>query len=262
MDMKKILAVATAIVGTTVMADSLVSSSVVGYNNTTPKNSYGYSFVTPTFVDLGAQTATYNLQNLKLIGEYVGDGASDYIEIWDDSGSMTDTAYYYVTKANGYEKDGWVTEMLGDTYVENIDLPLGSGFYLVIGSGSDVQVQSAGQVLAGNLTTSPLVMGYNTCGNSLPVQLDLQQIKLLGEYVGDGASDYIEVWDDSGSMTDTAYYYVTKANGYEKDGWVTEMLGDTYATGVVYDPGEGFFLIVGSGEDVQMQLPAVLTTED
>jgi len=215
--------------------------------------------VTPTFVDLGANTATYNLQNLKLLGEYVGDGASDYIEVWDDSGSMTDTAYYYVKEEMGYEKDGWVTEVGGDTYVENVNLPLGSGFYLVINSGDDVQVQSAGQVYAGTLTTSPLVMGYNTCGNSLPAQLNIQQIKLFGEYVGDGASDYIEVWDDSGSMTDTAYYYVKEEMGYEKDGWVTEVGGDTYATGVVYEPGEGFFVIINSGDDVQMQLPAVLS---
>ena len=62
-------------------------------------------------------------------------------------------------------------------------------------------------------------------------------------------------------MTDTAYYYVTEAGGYDHDGWVTEMAGDTYATGVTYEAGQGFFLVINSGDDVQMQLPAVLPAE-
>jgi hypothetical protein len=239
----------------------IVSSSVVGYQKTTPENSSGYSFITPTFQDVGAGTATYNLQNLKLLGADVGDGLSDYIEVWDDAGAMTDTAYYYVTEAQGYDHDGWVTEMLGSTYVENVDLPLGSGFYLVINSGDDVQVQSAGQVYRGTLTTATLVGGYNTCGNSTPATINLQQIRLLGADVGDGLSDYIEVWDDAGAMTDTAYYYVTEVQGYDHDGWVTEMLGSTYAEGVTYTAGQGFFLVVNSGDDVQLQLPAVLAAE-
>ena len=171
---------------------------------------------------------------------------------------MTDTAYFYVTEAQGYDHDGWVTEMGGSDYVENVDLPLGSGFYLVINSGDDVEVQSAGQVVKGTLTTAALVEGYNVCGNSTPATINIQQIKLLGENVGDGASDYIEVWDDAGAMTDVAYFYVTDEQGYDHDGWVTEMGGSDYAEGVTYAPGQGFFLVVNSGDDVQMQLPAVL----
>ena len=119
----------------------LESANVVGYQETTLKNTYGYSFIAPTFVDVGAQTASYDLQNIKLTGANVGDGASDYIEIWDDAGAMTDEAYFYVTKDQGYEKDGWVTEMMGDEYVEDVTYLPGQAFFLYIGSGEDVKVQ-------------------------------------------------------------------------------------------------------------------------
>ena len=224
-------------------------------------NAYGYNFIAPTFKDVAAQTATYDLQNIKLLGDNVGDGLSDYIEIWDDAGAMTDTQYFYVTEAQGYDHDGWVTEMMGDTYVEDVALPLGQGFYLYVSSGDDVQVQYAGEVVKGNLTSTELPYGYNIVGNATPNDVDLQQIELLGENVGDGLSDYIEVWDDTGSMTDTQYFYVTDDQGYDHDGWVTEMMGDTYATGVTYVPGQAFFLYVSSGDDVQVKLPAVLAAE-
>lgn len=232
-------------------------SHVVGYQETTLENETGYSFVTPTFKVVGNGEAEYDLQSIKLVGEYVGDGATDYIEIWNDAGCMTDKAYYYVNEANGYEKDGWVTEMFGSEYVSNETLPLGVGFYLVTGSG-DVKVQYAGEVVQGDVTTDALPQGYNVIGNATPVPVNLQSIKLLGEFVGDGATDYIEVWNDAGCMTDKAYYYVNEANGYEKDGWVTEMFGSEYPTDIVYEPGQGFFLIVGSGDDVQVQMPGAL----
>ena len=113
----------------------------MGYQATTPENSSGYSFITPTFKDVGAGTATYNLQNLKLLGEFVGDGVSDYIEVWTDAGAMSDTAYYYVTEENGYDHDGWVTEMAGDVYAEGVTYAPGQGFFLVVNSGDDVQMQ-------------------------------------------------------------------------------------------------------------------------
>ena len=221
-------------------------------------NAYGYNFIVPTFKDVAAGTATYDLQNIKLVGANVGDGVSDYIEIWDDAGAMTDTAYFYVTEAAGADHDGWVDGMMGTEYVEDVTLDLGKGFYLYIGSGDDVQVQYNGEVQKGNLTSPELPYGYNIVGNATPVTVNLQQIQLLGANVGDGVSDYIEVWDDTGSMTDTAYFYVTEAQGADHDGWVDGMMGTDYPTNVEYAPGQAFFLYVGSGDDLQVKLPAVL----
>ena len=255
--MKKLM-IATAALCAAVGASALESANVVGYQNTEMVNAYGYNFIAPTFKDVTAGTATYDLQKIKLVGSNVGDGLSDYIEVWDDAGAMTDTQYFYVTEAQGADHDGWVTEMMGDTYVENVSLPLGTGFYLYISSGDDVEVQYAGEVVKGNLTSEELPYGYNIVGNATPATVNLQQIQLLGANVGDGLSDYIEVWDDTGSMTDTQYFYVTEAQGYDHDGWVTEMMGDTYATGVTYAPGQAFFLYISSGDDVQVKLPAVL----
>ena len=257
--MKKLMiATALATFCGAVLADGISSANVVGYQNTEMVNAYGYNFIAPTFKDVASGTATYDLQNIKLVGSAVGDGASDFIEIWDDAGAMTDVQYFYVTEAQGYDHDGWVTEMMGDTYVSNVALSLGQGFYLYIGSGDDVEVQYAGEVMKGNLTSPEFPYGYNIAGNATPAEINLQQIQLLGSAVGDGASDFIEVWDDTGSMTDVQYFYVTEAQGYDHDGWVTEMMGDTYATGVTYTPGQAFFLYVGSGDDVQVKLPAVL----
>jgi len=254
--MKKIMFAAA--VAATFGAFAIESANVVGYQKTDMVNTWGYNFIAPTFKDVTSNTATYDLQSIKLVGAYVGDGASDYIEVWDETGNMTDVAYFYVTEAQGYDHDGWVTEIMGDTYVENVSLSLGQGFYLYVGSGDDVQVQYAGEVVKGNLTSPELPFGYNIVGNASPAPVNLQQIQLLGSQVGDGASDYIEVWDETGNMTDATYFYVTEAQGYDHDGWVTEIMGDTYVTGVIYAPGEAFFLYVGSADDVQVKLPAVL----
>ena len=257
--MKKLMIVGAFALCAAVSCNALESANVVGYQNTEMVNAYGYNFIAPTFKDVASNTATYDLQNIKRVGSAVGDGISDFIEIWDDAGAMTDTQYFYVTEAMGADHDGWVTEMMGDTYVTDVTLTLGQGFYLYIGSSDDVEVQYAGEVLKGNLTSQVLPFGYNIAGNATPAPVGLQQIQLLGAAVGDGISDFIEVWDDTGSMTDTQYFYVTEAMGADHDGWVTEMMGDTYATGVTYAPGQAFFLYVGSGDDVQVKLPAVLS---
>ena len=43
------------------------SANIVGYLQTTLVNSTGYNFIIPTFVDVGAATATYDLNNIKIV---------------------------------------------------------------------------------------------------------------------------------------------------------------------------------------------------
>lgn len=233
------------------------SANIVGYQEQTMKNATGYNFIVPTFKNVGGNgEKVIDLQSIKLVNA-AGDGMTDWIEVWDDTGSMTDTAYFWVTKDGGAEKDGWVTEMMGTDYAEDVTVSMGAGFYLNMNT-EGATVQYSGEVVQSDLISDELPTGYNIIGNATPVPVDLQKITLLNA-AGDGMTDWIEVWDETGSMTDTAYFWVTKDGGAEKDGWVTEMMGTDYAEGITFAPGEGiFFNCNSSGVKVKIPAPIAL----
>ena len=119
---------------------------MVGYQETTPVNSSGYNVIIPTFVDVGASEATYDLNNIKIVGGY-GDGMTEIIIGYDDAACLSGVDYYWNTEADtimGPAEDCWVTEVMGDTKVENVKLQPGEGVYLNLGTaGAKLTIPSA-----------------------------------------------------------------------------------------------------------------------
>jgi hypothetical protein len=97
MDMKMILAVATAIVGTTVMADSLVSSSVVGYNNTAARGNLNW--YAPCFRSIGFNTTDINDIQLNDGGAGMV-GWGDSMQIVGPLGNASEMYFYYDKSVN------------------------------------------------------------------------------------------------------------------------------------------------------------------
>ena len=122
------------------------SANIVGYLQTTPVNSTGYNFIIPTFVDVGAATATYDLNNIKIV-DGDGSGMTEMIIGYDSAACLSGVDYYWNTAADtlaGPDEDCWVTEMMGDTKATCVTLQPGEGVYLLLGTdGAKLTIPSA-----------------------------------------------------------------------------------------------------------------------
>ena len=227
----------------------------MGYAQTTPMNTSGYSFIIPTFKDVAAKTASYDLQNIKLIGGY-GDGGSDGIYVYNEFAALTGDYYFWGTVEDSagdkdYAVDGWYNGQYGTELVENITLPLGTGLYLNLSAGSaGATVQYSGEVYQEQLE-QPLAAGYNMIGNSTPVPVALQDIKLDGAY-GDGGSDGIYVYNEFAALTGDYYFWGTVEDSagdmdYAVDGWYNGQYGTDLVEGIVLQPGQGLYLNLSAG---------------
>ena len=252
MDMKKILAVATAIVGTTVMADSLVSSSVVGY--TGQELNDGLTTSVGTFVGI---TANDSMPISALTPSATG-LASEAVNIQTlDEFGATSKMYFYITESEagdyGLEGAGWID---GDDYsLADKVFDVGEG-YLVQNSYSDGKITCSGAVATG-ATTVLLNDGLSTSGNLNPTTVDIQSIVATATGLASEAIN-IQTLDEFGA-TSKMYFYITEEEagdyGLEGSGWID---GDDYSLAVKdFVPGEGF-LVQNSYSDGAIVLPAVL----
>ena len=228
--------------------------------DTTPVNSSGYNFIIPTFVDVGANEATYDLSNIKIVGGY-GDGMTEIIIGYDDAACLSGVDYYWNSAADslvGLEEDCWVTDVMGDTKAENVKLPAGTGLYLSLGTAG-ATIQYAGQVSDSEIIVQNLVAGYNMVGNATPVEIDLNDIKIVGGY-GDGMTEIIIGYDDAACLSGVDYYWnsaVDSLVGLEEDCWVTDVMGDTKAENIKLQPGEGVYLNLGTA-GAKLTIPSAL----
>ena len=256
--MKKLMiAVAAAVCGSVF---ALESANVVGYMDTTPVNSSGYNFIIPTFVDVGANEATYDLNNIKIVGGD-GSGMTEMIIGYDEDACLSGVDFYWNTAADtlmGPAEDCWVTEMMGDTKATDVKLPAGSGLYLMLGTDG-AKVQYAGQVSDSAIVIKDLVAGYNMVGNATPVEIDLNDMKIV-DGDGSGMTEMIIGYDADACLSGVDYYWNSATDtlmGPAEDCWVTEMMGDTKAENVKLQPGEGVYLMLGT-EGAKLTIPSAL----
>ena len=256
--MKKLMFAAAAAFCGTVFA--LESANVVGYMDTTPVNSSGYNFIIPTFVDVGAEEATYDLNNIKIVGGD-GSGMTEIIYGYDKDACLSGVDFYWNTAADtimGPAEDCWVTDVMGDTKAENVKLPAGTGLYLSLGTAG-ATIQYAGQVSDKEIIVQELVAGYNMIGNATPVEIDLNDIKIVDGY-GDGTTEIIVGYDADACLSGVDYFWNTATDtimGPDEDCWVTEMMGDTKAENVKLQPGEGIYLSLGT-TGAKLTIPSAL----
>ena len=234
-------------------------STLVGYQNTTFKYETGYNFIIPTFQDVGAQTATYNLQNIKLV-DATGDLSMECLVGYSEYATLSGTDYFWGVVGGCWwadlEKDGWY--IVGEdeeenptaTYVENVTLPLGTGLYLNCAT-EGASVQYAGQVFDGPVTYELPWVGYSIIGNPSPVTIDLQQISLV-DATGDLSMECLVGYTEYATLSGTDYFWGIEGGVWwadiEKDGWY--IVGEdeeenptaTYAEDVKLLPGQGLYL--------------------
>lgn len=212
--------------------------NVVGYQTKTVPA--GFSLNTPTFVDVSNISGT-SLQNFKLVGS-AGDG-TETIQVIEADGSCN-TAYQWLTEENSGMPDGWYDENWAP--VENTIVP-GLGFLMNV--GADVEAQFAGQVKVGNLQVT-IPAGFTVVGNSLPVDISIQDMKLT-TCLGDG-TETIQVIELDGSCN-TAYQWLTEENSGMPDGWYDENWS---AVTLEVKAGTAFLFNVGS--EAVLDIPAVV----
>ena len=125
----KLIAAVAAMTAGIAMAD-VTSQNVVGYQ-TLPGNE-GFTFITPTFIGIGAN---YDIQNVKIAGDNVTGYCDQAFQILDADGNVQDEDYY-----NWFnEKEAYKTAPAGwfDANLDPVerDIEPGQSFLLENGEG-------------------------------------------------------------------------------------------------------------------------------
>ena len=180
MDMKKILAVATAIVGTTVMADSLVSSSVVGYDIEATRA--GYNYVIPSFRSVGGNQNATDIQLLQLSSDISSLEASfQFLTSERRSAHLYD--WIAAEDAKDYDENWpasqglWIDDDTFDVPEETVTIGVGNAVQLDMGDYDGEPLTCAGQVSDADLSYTTRA-GYNYVGNPYPIAMDIQNVQL------------------------------------------------------------------------------------
>ena len=196
---------------------------------------------------------TMDIQELKLKGEAVTGGGANNICLLDSDGVAVGT-YGWWTPDDGtgadegcwFDGDNWC--MIEDT------VAAGQGFY-IFSEDEGLSVQSSGSVKLTAYSTN-LVKGYNLVGNCSPADLDIQQVKLVGETVTGGGANNICLLDSDGVAVGT-YGWWTPDDGtgadegcwFDGDNWC--MIEDTVAA------GQGLY-IFAEDAGLKLELPCAI----
>jgi hypothetical protein len=207
---------------------------VVGYQGTEIKNA-GYNFIIPTFVNVGGDVASYNLDDIKLVNAF-GDGMSEMIVGYTADATLDGHTYFWQTMEGSGTPEGWYNE-LGEK-VTTMELPVGTGLYLNC-YDTNVQVQYAGQVYKGSITNNVPSVGYSMIGNCTPVPITLQDIKLV-DALGDGMSEMIVGYTADATLDGHTYFWQTMEGSGTPEGWYDEL--GQFVEDYELAPGEGVYL--------------------
>ena len=244
MDVKKMLAVGTAIVGTVAMADGIVSSSVVGYQEVeTPA---GYSMRLPTFK---AITGNFKISDIKVTGAFGAGG--DTVQKIEADGSWGALYYYMTLDGSGWLEDGWYKEDQM-TPVDDTDI-IGVGEALFVSAGSDMTFTYAGEVMAGKPVVQ-IPTGYSMVGNPTPIQIKISDIEVTGAFGAGG--DTVQKIEANGSWGALYYYMTLDGSGWLEDGWYKEDQMTPVDDADVLIVGDGLF--VSASNNLTLTFPAAL----
>ena len=190
------------------------SANVVGYQTVT-NGAYGFNFVAPTFLSVGANGTS--IQDIRMsVDEDVITG-SDELQILDEGGATLETYVWYPASWSGLEKDGWLAE---DGTLADVTVGAGKSVLINV-QQDDTPITVSGEV---KYSKSELdgVTGFNFVGNNTPVPLSVQDIKItVAEDVITG-SDELQILDAGGATVNTYVWYPAVWSGLEKDGWLAE----------------------------------------
>ena len=238
MDYKKILAATAAVIGTVAMAEGIVSSSVVGYQQ--KETVTGFNFVIPSFaaVDGGA----VHIQDIKIAG---ATDWGDNIQVLDEGGATLALYVYATAEESGFESDGWLSE----DYSGLADITFQPGQSILIDTADSATITFAGKVSTED-TVVETVSGFNFVGNNTPVELNIQDITI------EGATDWgdnIQVLDEGGATLALYVYASAAESGFESDGWLSEDYSGL--ADVTFDAGQG--ILIDTADTASVTIPGV-----
>lgn len=208
-------------------------SNIVGYQVTTVTN--GYSFKTPTFVDVG--TNVLNIQNFRLSDRASGD-STETIQVLNADGALSGI-YTWLNETVGMEPgwyDYWTWEHV------STDIPASLGYFMH--ANSKVKVKVIGELKLDS-TTVELPIGYSVFGNNTPRDINLQDIRLGGDDACD-KTENIQFLDNNGA---TSGFYEWNSNDKGEKGWSANDT-DSFSDRII-KPGEAFFIYIGTGSQRQ-----------
>jgi hypothetical protein len=199
---------------------------VVGYQ--TKDTVSGFNFIAPTFEKVS--DSGVDIQDIKLVGDATE--YSDSIQILDDGGATTET---YLWTA-----DGWIDL---NTF-EAANKSLNAGSSVLIDTANAIKVTMSGKVGTESYDTTS-VAGFNFVGNTTPVAIDIQSIKLEGDATE--YSDSIQVLDEGGATVETYLWTAT--------GWIDMNTFEDASKTI--DAGQGL-LIDTANAGVKISFPSAL----
>ena len=163
---------------------------MVGYQ--TKDTVSGFNFIAPTFEKVS--DSGVDIQDIKLDGD-VSEYA-DSIQVLDEGGAGVEQ---YLWTA-----DGWID--INTFEVASKTIPAGGS--ILVDTANSVTVTMSGKVGTENYETTS-VAGFNFVGNTTPVAIDIQDIKIEGDVTE--YSDSIQILDEGGAGVEQ---YLWTADGW------------------------------------------------
>lgn len=221
-------------------------ANVVGYQN--KKLLAGYSFSTPTFVDVGSDGL--DIQNFKLASNAAGD-QTETIQVLDTDGLLVGS--YTWLNANVGMTPGWYDYNTWEPITKLI--APGSGYFMHV--NADVNAKIVGGVKT-NETTVTLPMGFSVYGNNVPGTISIQDIKLGGDATGDG-TESIQFLNNNGQNTQTWIWLKAESNeNISEDGWYDYTTWELIEYTI--QPGEAFLINIVVGTQAPAPTKTVTMT--
>jgi len=214
----------------------LESANVVGFLEKV--GTQGYSLYTPTFSDVG--TDGIDIQNIKL--KNASGDETEKITTFTAAGALN-ASYLYLNETVGMEP-GWYNSNWEP--IEEI-VEAGKGF-LVWNTAGTAAFEVSGEVAKGPLEI-PVSLGYSIMGNSTPVEIDIQDIVLVGAN-GD-ETEKITTFTAAGALN-SSYLYLNETVGMEP-GWYNSNWEPIEET---VQPGAAFLIWNTSASNLKLKLPA------
>jgi hypothetical protein len=249
MDVKKMLAVATAVVGTVAMAD-IVSSSVVGYNKAATdagENIYRVA----TFEAVGESASSFKIGDISVGEEDFAWWNFDYIATVNPYGSQDQYYTWDPDTSSWYECDDACTI---DYEAPANDVELALNEAVIIFSANGANLTFSGAVMSGD-TELYGIAGDNTyTGNFTPTTITLGDIVVGEEDFAWWNFDYIATINLFGSQDQYYTWDPDTLSWYECDDACT-IDYESPANDVEFEPNMGFLYFTANGASLNIPSP-------
>lgn len=192
-----------------------------------------------------------DLQDLKIIGSE--GNMTEFIYFIDPEGQDAGVSYSWLSPDMSGEEDFCWFDIDNWERVEDFTVTDGMGFFIFTDAGN-VKIQAAGSVKLGKYS-KVLAAGYNLTGNFTPVEIDVQNLKIVGSE--GNMTEFIYFIDAEGQDAGISYSWLSPDMSGEEEFCWFDIDNWEPVEGCTVKPGEALFMFADEG-GVSYELPAVL----